>query len=979
MFALVAGAVRTRTAQVATILVLAAVATAVTAAAPWYAYAAAARAAATDIAAAPDGQRTLSVRQGAEIESGDPGAVVEPFADRVRTRLPLPTEDVALGMITPLAVSRGGTDVDVRLAYRDDFCEQVRIDGACPAARGEVAISRAAAQRLTIGIGSRLTLRDTVSDRTVVTTVVGLYSVDDPSGAYWQSSLVRAENGLDPAFTAIDTFSAVMLKSVTLTYDSVIPEGLISRPGTDLRALLRAADKQLSPDLRLVTSADQLIGTIEADRTVIASGVATAAVQILVLAWFAIALAGRYTGRDRRPDVALLKLRGSTRLGILRLLWGQHLVPLAAGTLLGAPAGLLLARLLAGPVDDTADRTSALLIGLGAALAVLLGGLLVLAVLEALVVRLPLSELLRRTSGGRGGWRSGLADLILVAVAVTVVYQAGVGGPDGGLAPAGAGMLALAVALILARLLSHLAGRMGGAALRAGRLRTGLTALRVARQPGADRVFALVVVATTLFVTAVGGGDAEQRARAERGAWELGADRVLTVQTENRTTLLAAVRQADPDGRQAMAAVVDRVSDLPVLAVDSTRYAAVAAPGLPGAPPGAGAGGRLPLITGEAVGVRAERHGKQPARLSLLLRNETTGLVVPVDLGVAGAGTTVLRGAAPGCATGCRIVHWSLTGRTGAGVTVHSLDQLDPAGPVLGAAELGDVARWRTGSTGVALDVSTSAAGLRLDVPVNTSDDVESGSRAWPVETTLPLPAVLAGPEPDAWRFADPILGVFGTPVPVRARAVGAVPVLGHHGLFVDLEAFRRLTDEAEPPGEYQVWLAADARPGLVGDLTAAGLTVVADRTVAGRADQLGAQGPAVAARFGLLAGAAALLLAAATVAVAAAVDRGTTREQLRALRVQGLPSRVAVATGRYGVGVPVLAGLVAGLLVTIPATRVTGARVLPFTDGWDVLPPPGVLGPVAFLLGGLAALTVLGLTTWLAVRPFLRDLRDDR
>ncbi len=63
-------------------------------------------------------------------------------------------------------------------------------------------------------------------------------------------------------------------------------------------------------------------------------------IQILVLAWFAIGLAGRYTGRDRRGDAALLKLRGSSRLGMLRLTVGQHLVPLLAGAMLGAPLGL---------------------------------------------------------------------------------------------------------------------------------------------------------------------------------------------------------------------------------------------------------------------------------------------------------------------------------------------------------------------------------------------------------------------------------------------------------------------------------------------------------------------------------------------------------------------------------------------------------------------------------------------------------------
>jgi putative ABC transport system permease protein len=49
---------------------------------------------------------------------------------------------------------------------------------------------------------------------------------------------------------------------------------------------------------------------------------------------------------------------------------------------------------------------------------------------------------------------------------------------------------------------------------------------------------------------------------------------------------------------------------------------------------------------------------------------------------------------------------------------------------------------------------------------------------------------------------------------------------------------------------------------------------------------------------------------------------------------------------------------------------------VRPFTDSWDLIPPPGALRPLVLLLTGLLALVVLGVTSWLSVLPLVRKLR---
>jgi len=1002
MFALIWGAVRTRRAQVLTVAVLTALAAAVVAAGPWIAYASTARAAAAGVAAAPGEQRVVSVREIADT-SGDPRRRLDSFAGRVRELLPLPAAGAVTGLVAPLKVNRGQDTPTMSLGYRDGFCAHVRLEGSCPSRNGQVAISHDAAQRLGVGVGNTLSMQAAPTSDPMRFTVVGLYARTDPTEPYWSDPLYEAGDGYDPAFTTIGTFELRQIWEPTVTYDLPVPDALIRGDGGyHLADELREADLRLSTSgMHLVNTTAGLLDTIARDRTQIRIGVLVGMLQILVLALFAIGLAGRYTGRDRRGDAALLKLRGSSRWGMLRLIWGQHLVPLLLGAVAGVPLGFLLARALAGPLG-TADRPAAVLLSLAAVGVVLVGGLLVLAVIEALVLRLPVAALLRRVGTGRGDWRAGVLDLLLLAVAVAAVYQARAGAPTSGLARAAPALVALAVALLLARLLGRVADRGGGAAVRTGHLRLGLTAVQVSRQPGTDRVFALVVVAVAVFATALGGWRGEQAARADRSAAELGAARVLTVHAADRTALLAAVRQADPRGDQAMAAVVDAVSGQPVLAVDSSRLAAVTrwrpeygpAPVLPAAAAGDPGPERLPAITGDRLTVRLRHDGVTAIALTLVLQHEVTGAPITVRFAVPRHGEQAVTAPVAGCGTapGCRILRWELTlppqpdGRAapavyGTAVTVRGLTQQNPPAEILTAATLGDIARWRPGTSGAALDVAATRGALRLSADKNTVGLPQTGTQAYAVDTALPIPVVLAGPTPVTWQFTDPgLLSLGSSPVPVRVvGTASALPVLGRRGVLVDLEAARRIIGDADPPGVFQVWLAPGAGPAVVEALASAGLTVNEDETVEDRSRRLAQQAPAAAARFALVCGAVALLLAAAAIAVTGAVDRRTRLDQLRALRRQGLAAPVAAVTAWAGTAALIGAGLIGGLAAAALAGPVARVALPGFTDGWDVLPLPPAQGGLALVQAGLAALVVLGLTGWLSVRPLSRRLAARR
>ncbi len=189
-----------------------------------------------------------------------------------------------------------------------------------------------------------------------------------------------------------------------------------------------------------------------------------------------------------------------------------------------------------------------------------------------------------------------------------------------------------------------------------------------------------------MFATAAGGWSATRTAGTERSAVELGADRVLTVQANSRTALVHAVRRADPEGRHAMAVVVDRASSPPILAVDSPRLAAVARwrpeYGPVDALTGALAANPLPAAAAAdhrrpAVAAGPERPGPRRSTLTAVLQNEATGAAVPVQLGPIPRGTHTV--SAPVARLHRR-----------AGLPVRPLDAADPAerrGPARPAAD----------------------------------------------------------------------------------------------------------------------------------------------------------------------------------------------------------------------------------------------------------------------------------------------------
>ena len=974
MYMVSLGAVRRRSGPARLVALLAALLAAVASAAAWYGLTVAGHTAGAEVDAAPPAQRVITVHGAGADTATNPRGALDAFAATVRGVLPVRGAEPALGVAadtTYVYPGRPGAASGMAVAYRDRFCANARLTGTCPAAPNDAAISTDAARRLGLRVGGALRVRSVTSPTPLAFRITAIYQPLDPAGAYWSDELFRSQGSLDPFFTTLESFRSPELARTTVAYGVEVPAPLLRGDGGyDLNGLVNAAGPRLAAaQLDLDAPTGALVDAVRGERIAVAKGVAVALGQVAVLAWFAFALAGRFTGRERRADAGLLKLRGSTGRGILRLALGQHLIPLAAGGAAGWVAGFLVAWPLAGGLPVRVELWAALLLSLAAVLGVLAVALLVLLAVDALAQRAPVAVLLRRVPSARRDWRSGVVDAALVALAAGAVFQARTGGRGlGVVAPA---LVALAVGLVLARLLRWTADRAGGAALRAGRIRLGLTAVRVSRQPGIDRVFALVVVAVATIALGAGGYLAGRVERAERADVELGAPRVLTVAAQTRTQLLHAVRRADPTGRYAMAAVVDTTNDPPVLAVDSARLAAVATWRPEYGPVDAltrtAGPAPLPLVTGDRLTVAVTSERRTTTLLGATLQHEGTGEGIRVEFRGIRPGPRTVSAAVPGCAVapGCRLVGWELFTPAGAddgAVTIRSLAQRNPDRTVLDGRGLADVTRWRSEFATPAVRVTAAGAGLTLATVPAGATEVAA------VDSPLPLPVVLAGATPSTWRFDDAALSRFGDPAtPVRVAATASLlPVLGGDGVLTDLDAARRVAGDSDQGGTLQVWLSRDAPASVVDALA---LPVLADRTATGRVAGLAAEGAVVTAPFALFAVVTALLLAAALVALAAAVDREPQLDQLSALRAQGLPRDTALASAYAGAGALAVAGLLGGLVAALVARPVAAVTAPPFPDGWRVLPPPGALGPAALGIAAVVALVVLGATAWLSVR----------
>ena len=1011
MLAVALGALRARRTQALTLLVIAVLVTAGAVAAPLFVVAAGARVAVRDVAAAKPDDRLVKVHRQVDVDGGLRD--VSGYFTEVREALSLPATGRVDGATVAGQLTTATGDSASSLAIRDGLCQRVRLTGACPAGPGEAALSTRTATALGLRLGDPVPFTSSALTAPLPLRVTGLYEPLDPDSPYWHTGSVLATVSAvppsgapgsgsdgdrvlappDAAFVTEDTLLSAAPKATDITVDvEVTPDTLRATSAADLGQALAGATGRLSTlGYELESDVPALLGRILDDQRLILLGVPAGAGELVLFGWYALVLAVGAGAGARRIDLGLVKLRGLPGRRLWALAGWQSTLPVLAGAVPGAALGWLLARVLAGPVPGGTESTTALLLAAAAAAIAVLGGLFVAFAAERRSVRADVVDLLRRVPARsrarrRWFWRAELLDLAFVTLALVGVYQvhSAATGQDAGLVVLAPGLVAVAVGLLAARLLVPLAGAAGAAGLRTGRLRAAMTGTYLARRSGMDRLFALLAIAVMVAGYAALEWGAATAARHDRAAQEVGAARVLTFDPVAPGQLLAAVRDADPSGRFAMAAVetTSHSGVRAVLAVDATRLASVASWT---DRYGAGAAGVAGLLRPAApapvrvvagtLAVRVTLTAAPPGTPVYLLADLTgpDGLPVSVRYGPLATGAQRLATPAPQCARppGCRLDGFSLTtGFASNGVP------LNPPGPGLDltlnevdgldAATLRDPSRWRPTADPAAAGPVLSAGpdGLRVAVPApdQLADGIRREARVYLVDAPDPVPVVLAGALTDAGLAGAPGVDLFGSDlVPVRvAGRLAALPRLGRSGALVDLEYAQLVATGATSGAVPQVWLAPDAPSSIVDGLTRAGLRLASTDSIAAGEARYGDSGPAVALRFQLLGAVLAVVLAAAGLVLVAAVEREPRGEELAAMRVQGLRRATARATAVGGYAWLAGAAVLTGLLVAPLDRLVTGANLPAFADDWRVLPPPGPGWPSAALLAAALGVVLL-------------------
>lgn len=903
------------------------------------------------------------------------------------------------------------TPVLTQLVWREGACDHiVLVAGRCPSAAGEVAVTaRTTAGQPEWDVGARGVLGRRGAD--VDVRVVGVYRARSQQDPFWfdrpyfsphlYSGWGDGPDTVDAFLTDASTFASLPAGvetdyAVDYPLDATAVR-LADVPG--LRALVAKwrSGPAAAADADLRTALPTVLDRIEDELRLLDLAALVVCVQLALLAGLVLFQVVADTTEARGNEVALAKLRGLRPRSTVAVALAEPVVLLGLAVPLGVVAAWLASVwlaatfLLAGtPVVVTGGTWVA-------AAAAMVGG----AVASVLAARRTLTRpVLEQWSGPPPRPRGRLllvADLAVAAAALVGFAVLGAPGPEGAtatgvrgvvvlLAP---GLLVLAVALLAVRLVP-LAARLGLPPTRASRHVGAFLALRqVTRRPAGLRLATLLAVALGLAVFAVGAESAAAANRASRAALELGAARVLQVSYEpGAHDPQAVVRAVDPDGRWAMAAArwIPDGGDVTgaVLAVDAARLPAVSrwdAAGTGATASAAASALAVPLpppvpVSGDAVRVRLATDGLSgaPPLVTLVLRDRD---------GYQTKETTPLRGGTAtyeadiACGPECRLVQIGFDRRAlpssplRAAVTFLGAEERRGGSWQPLPAGFAEPGAWRPVAVpGAPPALSLAAVGDRLVATIVAEGSENPALER--AESPLTVPAYVSGdaaPPGTAASVQDSQSHV----VPLTLAAhLPRLPVVGADGLVLDLAPLRSATRGVETESQWYVWLGDAAPADAVARLTAAGLLVDGEGSLAARTDLLGRQGPALALRLLLACAVAGACLAAAAVAIAVAVTGRRRSFEIAALGAVGVPRRSLLGAC---VGEQVLL-LGAGLLVGIPAGILAARLSLPlipqFADPTAALLTyvPGA-APVAAVTA--AAVVGVAVVAWVAGTLVLR------
>lgn len=909
---------------------------------------------------------------------------------------------------------------------RDRVCEHVTLTaGACPKKAGEVLVSAAdfAAWKWKVGQAFEVPVPGAPQNQVGASetlTIAGAYEVR-PDPTYWMREQLDGKSGtliivgtepvpaVDDFVTPESTFDQTW-GSAQATYTLPLRRELFTLSNLEQISQILAERSNASggvPGALVETQLPTLIDGLRVGQSRLQVIVPLLMAQLGLLAVAILLLVAQAAVEQRRPEVALARLRGRSREGAGRLVMGE----LALTVCLGLPLGLVLALLLSSavrwfvlPEGVPFELPWAVLVALVAA-ALVCGVAIWLAARP--VQRLTVSALLRRVAPERSK-AIGIVDVLAVALAAFGVVGLATRSLEGPLALITPTLIALAAGLVVARLVVPVAAASGRANLARGRIGTALTAFGLQRRPGPRKVVTVVSVAVALTVFAANAlvvGDRNWTARAEV---QSGAPLVLETDSRNPATLLAATTAIDPEGdRLSPVAVIRRVD------AKSTATIAVATRSLDQvgfAPPEASyhLGELAPpdldpvmlkgdRVTGtvawdlttpesEVVQPPTDQSGRprEPVergtlgepnelRISVTLPTGQRLTRVIASIPLAGKGTAKLD-APLLCPDGCRLD--GLEFRKTDPVASQVQGTLTIAGLGLDGRSIG-VGSKQHWNEYVPTSQGTPDQFELQDAPPDTLafSLLSTGFSLVVTHADVPavLPGLLAGPVPPGGSATSfDAAGLTGAPVKVSAvQTVETLPVLGAQGVLVDFETLARLGGTLADTGTMSVWLSDPAdQADVTQQLAAKGVGVIAARPFAAVKQKLDESASAQGLRLAAFTGAMGILLAALVVIVMTVTGWRTVARDMAALHMAGVPLRTLRRSLVREQTVLVLIGSLVGL-VCGAVSSLLAMPLLPLFDTAADPVPALQLTPAFGAAVGTAALAaaVLVLVGWLAAR----------
>ncbi|NUO61072.1 MAG: hypothetical protein HOV78_30810 [Hamadaea sp.] len=891
-----------------------------------------------EIRSAPASERLFSLAGG-----DDAASTVQAVTESTR-RLP----DFTAVYAASVSVMGFGPERST-LVYRENACAHVRLlSGRCPLGAGEVMVPAGPVQQARkIEVGTRLLLVEAVkpdpkkpweaSNRgKAPVDVVGVYQQIDPGEDYWGVRTAEDAAGVAMVLARPETLNSVPHNLEVLTVTAIPDRKLLMSGdyGAILRSKLDANIIRSSPDVQ------RMMERIAAKRKFVETMTPAVVLPVLVLGcWGLFLLVSGRLQRDR-PEVGIQGLRG------LPLAYRWLLAAGAAGLLaiVATPLGALLVTLFTPGADGSSMTAGFRVLGVE---------LLVIAVTALGVLRLRPLDLLRRVLPTSG--KIPLTEIAVLTVAGASFAQMQ-SGDRTGLGIFTASLLAVAVAVVAARVLPTVLRPAARRVIQRGRLARGIALALMTRRPSGRHLLALTSAAAALFTLVVGAMDVSSTARHTQIDLTMGADRVLQVQS-SPAQALAAVHQIDPDGAYATVTGRLSVSGYSVLAVDLSRASVMRWPEAAematalkpsGAAPIEVGAGKLEVTVDAAV-TMADLHlgpGEYVPPSTMFAVVELPGgefQELDLDKKVQAGAQAYAVELPPSCAEGCRLAGLSLVtfGAERGNLTIQRI--------AVDGKAVSDGSGWHTPGTDAgkwSIDPSMAMGQPSYLLPPDVSARL-------PMAYTRDLGQ--GGPTAPAFSLRG------SQRAPLAATvATDVVPRVGHRAMLVDLPGMLRATLGSTTPGNIEVWLSADAPADAEQKLTDAGLAIVGSESRADAVARADRTPPALTLRMQLWAAVAGVLLLLGVLLVVSSGDRRTT--ELAGLRQAG----VRAATLRRANRTTYVLISVFGVLIGVVGAAVAWAAaraVLPIVDGTPWLPPPSWPGPVPLAAAavGVAVLLIAG------------------